>query len=62
MKKLVLALVVFVGLIFVGCTDNSLEDLEKNNEIRKNAQLIDKDHTTNPGGSGQGQDDDNGEG
>ncbi|CAM1374355.1 Hypothetical lipoprotein [Tenacibaculum litopenaei] len=42
MKKLLIGLVVVVSVLCVGCTDTSLEDLEKNNDTRE-LQLI--DHT-----------------
>lgn len=64
MKKLVLALVVFVGLIFVGCTDNSLEDLESN-ELYKTEKEIKLRGATDPANNGHIKDtdpDDDGEG
>ncbi len=48
MKKLVLALVVFLS-VFVGCTDDSLENLKENNgkEIQQ-TNLVDPAETGEP--------------
>ena len=56
MKKLVALLVFSLGiLLFVSCTDNSLEEIEKN-ELQEKTKLIDT------GNSGEVDDDDHTEG
>lgn len=49
MKKVVLAIALVLGVLsFNSCTDNSLEELENENE-RNNIQLIDKEEVESPG-------------
>ncbi|WP_271406954.1 hypothetical protein [Tenacibaculum soleae] len=55
MKKVLVVLVMFCVVLVTSCTDNTEENLVKQEKF----QLIDKDKSKNPNGGGQGSEDDN---